>query len=1028
MTISNDRTSGATITRIGRYDVVGELGRGGMGVVYRGEDKLIGRDVAIKTLTEVTPELRQRFYVEARSGILSHPNIVTVYEVGEHEGNPFIAMEFVAGESLEKILRSGRRLALLETLSVIEQLCAGLGYAHQHGVLHRDVKPANVILQPDGRTKIVDFGIALLDDQSTRLTKTNALIGSFHYLAPERLKGEMCDGRADLWSVGVMLYEMIAGELPFKGQDVSALYKMIHEPFAPLQNFVSNVPEPLTTVVERALAKRVEDRYATAEEMAFDLQEIGDALKKEGVEELLDSARRLTAESEFASARTLLLKVQRIDPRNTDVQRMMREVQERLSQLQRNEQLQQIVEQAEEALSAQRFDDAVTFFRQAVALDPENTLGLVAKLEDAQDSKERQDRARALLQQATIARGRGDLTKAQEFLGEAMRLDGKSTDLRSAYAVLLREVERRNQESMINSLLKSAQEEYSVRRYTEAITRLREAAEIDPVHPEVQKLLFDAMAGQEKDRRRRLMEQIVITIQDCLDRDDFERALDQVNRVLEKLPLEATLLRMKAEIEKKKRDFKAQELVRSIARSAQELLYEEPHRAMTLVDDGLQQVPGDQVLLGLRSRLKEHLRRMQQDEARAECLHLAHTEIAAGRFEEAIRVLETAPLDASGAEELELLLSFARGEQQLAVQRQRYAELREEAQHLLHARRFGEAISMLEPIATASDDLSIRQLLEEAKQGFRETSQRAAQLLLRARDMAETDPEAAQLLLNEQPEEMLARDEIAALKDVLAHRIEISKAIRDAVTQSDRALAAGKLDDCMEALDHVRRAYGDSGELETAVKTCTQQRKMMATALLNTSIDAARRALLRGEPRVAVSELREAGHASVHAGEQIVETWERLVKEAAEAAGMKTRTKAHAIIVKERSKAGVYATVGAVGLSLAGGVWWMRRAPQPVPSAPLPAVIVTYINLNASPWARVLKITGEGGRRLEEQTGEHVTPMRLESLPTGHYDITFAGPDNKQQVKSCEITLEQHLCAATFDEPDVKQLLAGEQR
>ena len=106
----------------------------------------------------------------------------------------------------------------------------------------------------------------------------------------------------------------------------------------------------------------------------------------------------------------------------------------------------------------------------------------------------------------------------------------------------------------------------------------------------------------------------------------------------------------------------------------------------------------------------------------------------------------------------------------------------------------------------------------------------------------------------------------------------------------------------------------------------------------------------------------------------------------------------------------------------------MRRAPQPVPSPPLPAAIQTYINLNASPWARVLKITGEGGRRLEEQTGEHVTPMRLESLPTGHYDITFAGPDNKQQVKSCEITLEQHLCAATFDKPDVKQLLAGEQR
>src|ERR1700761_6740465 len=130
------------IQKIGRYRVTGELGRGGMGVVYQGEDRLIGRRVAIKTLTEVTPELRERFYLEARSGILSHPNIVTVYELGEQDGNPFIAMEFLAGESLDKILRSRGRLPVLETLAIVEQICAGLGYAHQHGLLHRDVKPA----------------------------------------------------------------------------------------------------------------------------------------------------------------------------------------------------------------------------------------------------------------------------------------------------------------------------------------------------------------------------------------------------------------------------------------------------------------------------------------------------------------------------------------------------------------------------------------------------------------------------------------------------------------------------------------------------------------------------------------------------------------------------------------------------------------------------------------------------------------------------------------------------------------------
>jgi serine/threonine protein kinase len=272
--MSNDPKT-ATTDRIGRYHITGEIGRGGMGVVYRGEDKLIGREVAIKTLTEATPELRERFYVEAKSGILSHPNIVTVYELGEHEGNPFIAMEFLPGESLEKILRQRGRLPVPDSISIVEQICAGLGYAHAHGLLHRDVKPANVIVLPDGRVKIVDFGIARLADRDTRLTKTDALLGTFHYIAPERLKGEVSDGRADIWSAGIMLYEMISGDLPFRGKDVSALYRVIHDPYPPITQMVEDAPEELKAVLDKALAKEAKDRYATAEEMAFDLQALG---------------------------------------------------------------------------------------------------------------------------------------------------------------------------------------------------------------------------------------------------------------------------------------------------------------------------------------------------------------------------------------------------------------------------------------------------------------------------------------------------------------------------------------------------------------------------------------------------------------------------------------------------------------------------------------------------------------------------------------------------------------------------------
>jgi len=158
--MTTDRS--AIVMEIGRYRITGELGRGGMGIVYQAEDPLIGRDVAIKTLTVVTPELRERFYLEAKSGILSHPNIVTVYELGEHEGSPFIAMEFIAGESLEKMLRRLKRLPVLDAISIVEQLCAGLGHAHGRGVVHRDVKPANILVQPDWRVTVSILGLPVL--------------------------------------------------------------------------------------------------------------------------------------------------------------------------------------------------------------------------------------------------------------------------------------------------------------------------------------------------------------------------------------------------------------------------------------------------------------------------------------------------------------------------------------------------------------------------------------------------------------------------------------------------------------------------------------------------------------------------------------------------------------------------------------------------------------------------------------------------------------------------------------------------
>jgi serine/threonine-protein kinase len=671
-----DRLS-MTVQQIGRYRLTGELGRGGMGIVFRGEDSLIGREVAIKTLTQATPELRERFYLEARSGILSHPNIVTIYELGEHEGNPFIAMEYIAGDSLDKILRRLKRLSALEALSIVEQLCSGLGYAHGHGVVHRDIKPANLVVQPDGRVTIVDFGIARLADQTRKLTQTDALLGTFNYIAPERLKGEASDNRADIWSAGVMLYEILTGEVPFKGKDVSALYRVIHEPYLPLQDFVEDIPRGLSEVVQKALAKRVEDRYETAEEMALDLQVVLNVLKHERVKALLETARRLAAERQFVNARTILMQAQRTDPGNPDTRELIDEVQDRLNKMQRGEQLRQILEQARNAMAERRWDDAIAEFQRAQTMDSENRLGIDEQLHEAQEQKRQQQKVAMLWEQAREARSRGDLTGAQESLGQALQIDEHSTDLRNAYSLIIREIRRRQEALHIDELLQTARDNFTNRRYTEAIARLREAAEIDPGHAEVQELLFTIATRQREAQLQEQVERAANEVHESLDREDFARAQERVARALESLPGEGLLVRLKVEVESRKRDFDTRQAVRAAVLKAQELFVDYPEQALQAIEAGLEQAPGDETLSQSRARLEEHLRNNAANAARKEALSKAHAALEVKSYSEARRVLEEAVRTLGPNEDFEHLLNVAKLEQAQLEQKQ--TEIREAA-------------------------------------------------------------------------------------------------------------------------------------------------------------------------------------------------------------------------------------------------------------------------------------------------------------------------------------------------------------
>jgi serine/threonine-protein kinase len=301
-----------------------------MGVVYRGRDARIGRDVAIKTLTEGfsgESEMLKRFYQEAgHTGNLRHPNIVTVYDFGDEAGLPYIVMEFLDGEPLDKLIQDPESLHLRAKLEIMAQVCSALAYAHRMGMIHRDVKPANVIVQRDGLVKLLDFGIARAgghQPMDKSMTRTGTLVGTPAYIAPERLRGELFDGRSDVFSAGVVLYQLLTGVLPFDAEYPAILHQILNDDPPPLNRYLASYPPQLEQVIARALAKDPMDRYPMADDMAADLSAVGVQLKSQHIEELLTGSRAAMEAKDYVQAQRLLTQILRMDGQHAEAKEMM---------------------------------------------------------------------------------------------------------------------------------------------------------------------------------------------------------------------------------------------------------------------------------------------------------------------------------------------------------------------------------------------------------------------------------------------------------------------------------------------------------------------------------------------------------------------------------------------------------------------------------------------------------------------------------------------------------------------------------
>ena len=278
-TAATSMITGGTPSMLGRYKVLKELGRGAMGLVYLGKDPTIQRFVAIKTMRldqidndDKLQDFKARFFREAEStGRLSHPNIVTIYDAGEESGLGYIAMEFIEGTPLKHWARKPNLMPVNEVLLTVATVADGLDYAHQQGVVHRDIKPANIMLTKDRVVKVMDFGIAKMASSSK--TQTNIVLGTPTYMSPEQIAGKKVDGRSDIFSLGVVLFELLTGQLPFTADNLSAvLFSIAHHPHPAIQTLRPDLPLMVPEIVDRALQKELPHRYRRADEFARELR------------------------------------------------------------------------------------------------------------------------------------------------------------------------------------------------------------------------------------------------------------------------------------------------------------------------------------------------------------------------------------------------------------------------------------------------------------------------------------------------------------------------------------------------------------------------------------------------------------------------------------------------------------------------------------------------------------------------------------------------------------------------------------
>jgi serine/threonine protein kinase len=791
------------LAKLGKYELIGELGRGGMGIVYRARDPLINRLVALKTITAGladNPNLLQRFYREAQSaGGLQHPNIVTIYDMGEESGTPYIAMELIEGESLEQLISARPDLPLSLKLTYAIQACRAFDYAHKRGIVHRDIKPANVMLSKDGTVKVVDFGIARVLESSK--TQTGMLMGTFAYMSPEQYHGEHADERSDIWSFGVLLFELLTYQRPVSGDAPAALMNKIcqQEP-TPLHELAPECPPELEAVLQRIFQKSPADRYQTMEDLLVELDPICKSFQSATVLKLVEQGSDLVKQGNFTQARDVLRQALQIESTNTQARSLLEKVNLELKRALIRPKAQQFVEKGMELLAQGKIQEA--------KVEAENALKLDTSFEAAQELKQRVqqelDRYRLIaeyLDTAKLRLAEGLPEMAEEPLAKVLQLEPSNKTAQVLRDQVERDKLQRERRQRLLERLQQARSLWTVQNYKQCIEILTKLREEFPKEEEVLRLLETAREDYAEQSKRRTLEKA----KSILAAGRHEECTALLLDLQKSFPGDREISELLASV---REDQANQRRLKSLAEARRLFAGRQYDECLTLLSTLQQEFPSDPEF----AKLADAAREDKVKQYRLEGIAKAGKLLVARRYEECGALLtelqERFPKD----DEIARLVHSLHEDEAEQSKLRTLAE----ARSLLASRRYDESLALLGPLQKQyPGDAEILRIVETLRAD--QAEQRKLRDLERARNLLGDERYDESIALLTQLQTEFGGDEIAKLL-ARARKDLAEKEMYEKLAEARAHLAASRFNEALTVLEGLLRVNPNDAAVQKLLR------------------------------------------------------------------------------------------------------------------------------------------------------------------------------------------------------------------